>query len=372
MQVSDDPQLLKLMLEDTAHAPDIYKPTNYWAVFEKKFLPELQKLGLHDFRRRKNSVLSRFWAPDLSPSFSQIDLFKSRIFSNRITRRIPFWSRFLKFQMYLLNKILPISTTLPYGLDIEDLKQLVYEFARMQGEKVGAKLIDEFEASLVGNPEDIIKIGEKVYTMYILDYYCRYVYCCNYIDFDDIQVMVELGSGSGKQIEVIKKLHPNICFLLFDIPPQLYVCEQYLSAVFPDSVVSYRDTKILDSIPEIRKGKIFIFGNWKFPILEKVKIDLFWNAKSFQEMELEVVANYLKYINKQANAVFLQEVMGGAKIANKKGDPGVLKQTKLEDYKNGLTNFQIIDMSPSMLPASKLSRYSDSFWKRMANRNTVG
>jgi putative sugar O-methyltransferase len=353
MQVLDNPQLLKLMVEDTAHAPDIYKPTNYWSVYEKRFLPELQTLGLHDFRRRKNSILSSFGATDLANSFSQIDLFKSRIFTNRITRKIPFWLKFLSFQNHLLDKILPIE------------KLLSYEYVRMHGEKAGAKAIDEFEASLIGNPEDIITIGEKVYTMSILYYYLRYVYCCNHIDFDNIKIIVELGSGSGKQIEVIKKLHPGISFLLFDIPPQLYVCEQYLKSVFPDSLVSYKDTRNMDSIPEVKKGEIFILGNWKFPILEKVDIDLFWNAASFQEMEPDVVANYLSYINKQANAVFLQEAMGGKGVARKKGNHGVLKQSKLEDYKNGLTNFRLLDMSPCMLPIGKLSGYSDSFWERI-------
>ncbi len=364
VSVLDNPQLLKLMLEDTAHAPDIYKPTNYWSVYEKKFLPELQTLGLHDFRRRKNSILPSFGATDLATSISQIDLFKSRVFNNRITRKIPFWLKFLSFQSYLLNKILPITN--PYNIKIEDLKRLSYEFVRMQGEKVKAKSIDEFEASLVGNPEDIIKIGDKVYTMSILNYYLQYVYCCNYIDFDNIEIMVELGSGSGKQIEIIKKLHPDICFLLFDIPPQLYVCEQYLKAVFPNSVVSYKDTRNMDSIPKIQKGKIFIFGNWKFPIIEKVKIDLFWNAASFQEMEPDVVANYLNYINKQADAVFLQEVMAGKEVARKKWNHGVLKQTKLEDYKNGLINFRLFDMSPCLSPVGNLnSWYSNSFWKRI-------
>lgn len=45
MQVLDNPGLLKLMLKDTAHAPNIYRPTNYLAVYEDRLLTELQKLG---------------------------------------------------------------------------------------------------------------------------------------------------------------------------------------------------------------------------------------------------------------------------------------------------------------------------------------
>ena len=367
-QVIDEPQLLKLMLEDTTNAPDIYKPTNYWNVYKKKFLPELQKLGLHDFRRRKNSILSSFGATDLSlsPVPNRIDILKSNLFYNSITKKIPFHQTFLHKTNLLLNKILPI--TIPYDISIEDLKKLSYEIARVQGEKVEAKSINEFEVSLIGNPEDIIKVYDKVYTTGTLNYYLRYVYCYKHIDFDNIEIMVELGCGCGKQIEVIKKLYPNISFLLFDIPPQLYVCEQYLSAVFPDSVVSYNDTRNMDTIPEKRKGKIFIFGNWKFPILEKVKIDMFWNASSFQEMEPTVVSNYLKYINNRANAVYIQAVMSGKGIAKKRGDHGVLEQTKLEHYKKGLTNFRLIDMSTCIFPyvnAWNNKGYSDSFWKRI-------
>ena len=103
----------------------------------------------------------------------------------------------------------------------------------------------------------------------------------------------------------------------------------------------------MDLIPEVEKGKIFIFGNWKFPILEQLEIDLFWNSASFQEMEPDVVSNYLKYVNTQAKAVYLLETMKGKKIAKKKGDPGVIKKTTFQDYKNGLANFQLIDISPT-------------------------
>lgn len=359
MQVSDDPELLKLMLDDTAEASDLYKPTNYWAIYEKKFIPELQEYGLYNFRKRRNSILSSFGATDLSHTLGQIDLFKSKVFYNCVTRKIPLWSELLSLQNTLLNKILPVVGT----YKIEEFEQMLYEFIRMYGEKIGAKSVDEFEASLAGNPEGIVKIDGRVYTMAILGFYIQYVYCCNFINFDDVKIMVELGSGSGKQIEVMRKLYPDICFLVFDIPPQLYVCEQYLKSVFPGDVVSYRETKQMDSFSGEHKGKIFMFGNWKFPMIEEIPVDLFWNASSFQEMEPEVVANYLKFVNRSAKSVYLLEVMGGKEVASKKGDRGVLKQITIEDYKKGLTNFKLRDMSPPYWPISKRSMYSFSFWE---------
>ena len=122
---------------------------------------------------------------------------------------------------------------------------------------------------------------------------------------------------------------------------------------------------MMNLLPDDYKGKIFIFGNWKFPILEKINIDLFWNDTSFQEMEPNIVANYLKNINTRANAVFLSQIMEGKEVASKKGSHGVLKKTTLEDYKKGLSNFKLQDLSSTQDISHKGNLiHSNSFWKR--------
>ena len=78
MQVAVDSDLLKTMMKDTSASSDLYKPTNYWSTYEAQFLPELNKYGLHDFRRRKNSVLSSFGATD----------YVLRAFENRVVGRV--------------------------------------------------------------------------------------------------------------------------------------------------------------------------------------------------------------------------------------------------------------------------------------------
>ena len=67
------------MLEDSKNSSEIYHPSNYWNLYEKKFISELRKLGLQNFRRRKNSILSSFSGTDLLYSLGQINLFKYKI-----------------------------------------------------------------------------------------------------------------------------------------------------------------------------------------------------------------------------------------------------------------------------------------------------
>ena len=59
--------------------------------------------------------------------------------------------------------------------------------AIIQGEIAGSKSIEKLDSSLIGNPEDIVKIGSKVYTTKILFDYLRYVYCSKHIDFNNIK-----------------------------------------------------------------------------------------------------------------------------------------------------------------------------------------
>ncbi len=361
-QVKDDPAILKLMLADISKVPAVYLPTNYWKVYEKRFLPVLQKVGLKNFRKNYFHVFSGLGATDFFPPFGYIDIFRLRPVNNKILRKLPYWSAaFRKFNK-LLNKYIPVSTREDKLLLV---KRLMFNYANLYGKSFGAKPLELIDCSLYGNPaqQDLIKIDDRTYTYSMIDHYLRYVYVSRFIDFEKINIIVELGSGAGKQVEILKKLYPHITFVLFDIPPQLYICQQYLKSVFPNSVVPYEKTRFLNRLPKSAKGKIYIFGNWKIQLMDTVKVDLFWNAASFQEMEPNIVANYLEYVNRNARAAYIQAIMYGKEIAKREGVLGVLKRTKLKHYKNGLTNFKLVDLSGTAI-LEQSTEYSNSFWGR--------
>ena len=354
-QVKDDFELLETMMTDLSKVSELYKITNYWSYYEKKSIPEIKSLGLHDFRRRKNSVLSAFGATDLLPS--------SQFQNESLTGKRKIIKLLMKMSPH---KILKHLSRAYLGLNYQDLTMFCYQLAKFYGTNSMAKPIENLEASLVGNPEDIFLINGKNYTTSLIYYYLMYAYCSKFVNFESINSFMEIGSGLGKQIEVIKKLHPHINFFIFDIPPQLYVCEQYLSAIFPDSVISYRETKDMNQIPKT-SGKIFIFGNWKINEIENLNYDIFWNSASFQEMEPNVVSNYLNFVNKQTEKfAFLMERMIGKEVTNSKGGGGVLKQTTLEHYKKGLRDFSLKDMSDAMMIPNLSSKYGYkfSFWEK--------
>lgn len=359
LQVDDNPGLLEQMMIDLEQAPVLYQPTNYWKVYEKAFVSELRTIGLKDFRRRKDSVLSRFGATDLREKRSY-DL-KNNENLIKAFRKLPGGQKILLFIDSVINRVFYYIPFFSYFKKRADFK-----YACRLGERYNSGPLKKTEVTLAGYPMSVFRIEGRNYTTGFLYYYLRYVYCSRFISFNDIKIIVELGSGSGKQAEVIMKLHPGLIYIIFDIPPQLYVCQQYLEKVFPGAVVGYDITQKFESFTELKKGMIYIVASWKFPLIAGLYIDLFWNAASFQEMEPDVVSNYLGFVNKVSKNIYLQQNMAGKETAPKPGERGVLQPVTLEDYKMYLSGYELADISKClMLKGRSLPQgYMDSFWIR--------
>lgn len=372
LQVSDDPELLKLMLDDMEVADPLYKPTNFWAVSNDLLIREIEQAGLLDFRSRKKNRLGGFGATDCKSNLISLDLKKLRYVNNRLIRRLPGWSGFLeRISNYLANAI-----NRRCDFQDDDIYRMCWQFCHELGTKsTFAKPLSGLSESRMGNPEEYFSTPEgNIYTIRFLTYYLRYAFVSKNLDFDNVRTFVELGSGAGRQIEILKKLHPNTTYLLFDIAPQIYIAERYLDSVFPGEVVSYRQTRSLKDLENLEKGKIYVFGSWQFPLLKGTEIDVFWNAASMQEMEPDVVGNYLSIVDQCAINVFIEAVMHGHHIARRPGEPGVLKKTTIDDYQNGLSRFRMVDSAPTITcfgsatistsGTSTESGSTDTWWSR--------
>jgi putative sugar O-methyltransferase len=359
--ILEEPHILDLMTADMDKAPELYKPTNYWQYKEAFMMPSLKSEGLKDFRRKRMSVFASFGGIDVYPP-CWIDLRKSRLLNNRLVRWMGPWQSMLLG----LSKIVDTIASVVAPGYIKYLKEKPYRVAKEAEKKNGSLPVENFEASLVANPEYVFEVNGKVYTNNIFEYYLRYSYCCRFMDFSKVKVIVELGSGSCKLTEVIRKLHPHIAFLNFDISPQLYVGQMYLKSVFPNDVVGYEENRNLTAIAPPEPGKIYFYGSWQFPLLKDFSYDLFMNLTSFQEMEPHVVANYASFINGNSPYVFLHEQMAGKEVAQKEGDFGVLEPTKLEHYIKAFDKYDLVNAEDSRKETGefKWAGHKESFWVR--------
>jgi putative sugar O-methyltransferase len=374
--VKDDAQLLELMLVDQQRAAPIFQPTNYWKNYVDVVLSELRRDGLRGFRAREGSYMASFGATDAGVHWRV--LLDNRRLNNLRMRRLPGFVPLVTWLDRVVTETIGqrlLHGAMVYGLSAtqveRELEQRAAERAAALGREAGARPLAQLSISLEGEPKHVFHLDGKPMTMSLLNYYIRYAYVHRFFDFANASLVVELGSGSGKQVEVVSKLHPNICYFLFDIPPQLYVCEQFLKAVLGERVVSYGECRSMSDLPSPVAGKVFLFGNWQFPKLEKARVDLFWNAASLQEMEPDVVEMYLTTVDKSAQAVYLNETMSGMAKASRAGRPGVLNQTMLAHYERFLPSFRRVDMRPAEAPLWVHEGFSDTYWiRRDSERRT--
>lgn len=313
-------------MSDMARAPELYRPTNYWSVYEALFLPEIRKKGLRDFRRRRHSIFETFGATDLllRGGISAPAKFKG---AGRVARALE--------KLAWGNPLFPFLG-LTDGRP-EWITSYFYRYAKKRFEAAGLDL-GACPTSPCGNPEDFVEIDGRPWSLAHLNYCVMVADAARHIPLRDGMVLCELGAGMGRNIEIFAKLFPAVTILLFDIPLQLYVSNQYLTSVFGSRVVPYRQavslepasgSAFLDSI----RGKIVILPAWAMPAWTAVKIDLFWNSASFQEMEPDVAKNYLGLVAAMGpKDIYINALPGGNYWGEWKPGQGGTREPVLERY----------------------------------------
>lgn len=254
---------------------------------------------------------------------------------------------------------------MPYGLYLSDIQETAYHHCELMGKLAGVKPISEIESSTFGNPRDIFEINGKKYTMPFLTYYVRMCYVQIHLNLKGDETIVELGSGSGHQVEILKKVFPDLTILCFDLPYTLYLADAYLKAVLGDGeiVEALEGIKQKDSL-NVQKGKVNLYGNWQIPLLEGNKFDLFWNAASFGEMEPHIVKNYLNYVLPECQSIYLLQARHGKESSKNKG---VETPISFEDYNQMLEGFTLLAEDDPYQAHKKLREgigYFHAVWKK--------
>ncbi len=329
-------------------APEIFHVGRYWQAYEQKIIEEVKTADLRELRSGKYPLFSTFGFNDLVYHYH------------------PTMPSYVKSARKLVRKLfIDNRASLPYSLKLDDIREMAYRHCLLQGQLTGALPITAIEASDFGNPQDVFLFQGKMYTMSFLNFYLRYCFVQNYTNIKGDEIIVELGSGSGYQTEILKKLYPNLTILCFDLPAQLYLCEQYLTGVFgKDAIESSENNLTITSLSEIKKGKINFLGNWQMPLLRGFAFDVFWNAASFGEMEPEIVANYLSYVKDEAAWVYLLQARNGKESTQ---STGVVQPIRFDDYQTMLASTHALvheeDVYEANRRMSKTGGYFQAVWK---------
>ena len=191
----------------------------------------------------------------------------------------------------------------------------------------------DFTESDIGNPYEHFTYHGKKYSRSSLNYLLGLT-CLKKLapDFNP-KVVLEIGGGFGTLGEILLKSNlQNFKYIDLDLPPLFLIAEEYLKNINHNEEYFFSHEDAIQQKINIESLPKFSFlPNWKIECLIG-SIDLFVNFISFQEMEPEIVKNYVKKIEKlQPKYVLLRNLKEGKQI-HKEGHLGVRTPILSEDY----------------------------------------
>jgi len=340
-----DQKLIKEIMLDSKNQSDLYMSGNYWNIYEKNILKQIEENDLTKFRSWPGGAgvgniqsfgggekqLARSFGKHFHPfdmKFLKLDNFplirKYNSFINRLSKKLPFFSYFAfraaEARQYFFSAQEELQRTW-YNLIFNLDKDLL-----------------EISDSTFGNPIGFYK-KDKFYTNQFLRELTHVHFVKKNTDFNKIESIIELGSGIGLLASCFLKLKKNVKYLLIDIAPMIFFSEYYLRNL-GFKVCGYKELKNMKN-PNLNKifeeYQVCCIPSWKLELLKDYKSDLFINVASFQEMENDQSKNYINIIKKSVKqGVYLSNKINGHHKSVKKDMFGVLKATTKLSIENEL------------------------------------
>jgi len=214
-------------------------------------------------------------------------------------------------------------------------------------EKAKKPYLHNFSECLVGNPVEQFEFEGKKFSRSSLNYILGLAFLKKHLGNDEPRTVLEIGGGFGTLGEILSTSGiADFHYIDIDIPPAGYVAEYYLGEalgkenIFGRSAARKEEEIVIEKLPAIT-----VLPPW---YLEKLSgsIDLFVNFISFQEMEPDIVKNYLSHVIRlDAKWILLRNMREGKQKKTPENGIGVITPIISSDYIDMLPNYHLIDQN---------------------------
>lgn len=294
----EEMKILNDMIEVIRKSKSIYHPSLFWENLNKINLEQLQTSGYSNFKRTINQNYFNFLITSLIDNQfisiflkwlknPKLEILMSKFEGEKYIETFKHKFKFNKMQ------------SLFYKLFVS----MLWEYTRTIDKE---NLLKNLEEPIEGNPLRIFYKG-KLISQDLCNSILEYYSIMNYVPLNEREnlTIAELGGGYGRCAFVFLKAM-KCKYVLFDIPPALYVCQRYLSAIFPElKIFKFRDFKEYSEIKlEYENADICFFAPNQMELLPKRQFNIFINISSLHEMTLRQIKHYFHLINGYCNGYF--------------------------------------------------------------------
>ena len=304
--------LTQRSLTELEQQTEQYRPTNFWGPGLEQLLSEMRNRDLAEFKRWP---ASSFW---FYPTYGQ-----------------GYTYAIMDHALAAIRDMHPTATQsfMRAALGGVQQAQRDYDVARIWWNQQNWPFdLMGFSESAVGKPPQAYPVAPgyditvgRAYNNYLL----MLAALSQHVDAPP-RSFLEIGGGFGVLGEIVKSRDPQTRYLDVDIPPLLTVASYYLTTLFGSDDFTLYD----DAIPT--QGRITVPHSGVLPNYRLADIDaefeVFVNSFSFQEMEPDVVDNYIDLVCRKGirYAVSLNSRDGKEKAATA-GEHGALEPVKASD-----------------------------------------
>lgn len=281
---------LQQMFDGLARAQPEVLPSRYWVELNRKNLDQLQTSGYENFKR---TIALNYFTWMVGPEDAQFRFLRGRL--PAVTVALDAARALLGRRHDLFDR--------KQSWNYNFLTQLLWSYAQTQDKE---RILDRLDEPLEGNPPRVYRRG-KLISQDLANSALEYQAIMDAgIERHNIRTVMELGAGYGRTAFTFLTLHPDIRYLVVDIPPALFVAERYLSSQFKDRrIFRYREFIDYSAVrEEVERAEIAFFLPNQLPLLPTRMADLFINISSLHEMRQEQIEYYFEQIQRLTRRYF--------------------------------------------------------------------
>ena len=265
-------------------------PSKYWVALNKKNLEQLEKYGYENFKR---TIALDYFTWLVSPWDEQIKYLVGNLPVRTVIKNV------FRTLLTRKHKCFNWAQSLSYNF----ITYMVYEYV-LRNDK--ACLLDNLDEPAEGNPPEVY-LKRKLISQDLANSVLEFKAVMDSgIDKKAIKTIIELGAGYGRTAYVFLKLIPGVRYFIVDIPPALYIAQEYLSHQFKNKkIFGFRKFKQFSEIKEeLENSDIAFFLPTQLEALPDKAADLFINISSLHEMNKGQINYFFNQIGRLTGKYF--------------------------------------------------------------------
>lgn len=281
------------MVNELKMSPRIYTPSPYWKKLNLFHIQQLNDYGLQNFKRSVNRSYYNWGV--IGFVYQQMPFVRSELMKGNFNPLIK--SKYKKSNVQHANE-LEAGGKFFYGIFVSYLYDYISRIdhldllKRISEPSFGSPLLVSYHGKIIS--QDVCNSVHEFYSIMQVN------------NLNSKFEIAEMGAGYGRLAYVFLKALPRANYCIIDIPPALFVAQEYLKKVFPkEKIFSFRH---FDNFNEIEKE--FNSSRLRFLLPHQIEnipkdfFDITINIASFQEMATGQIKNYIKQIDRLTKGYF--------------------------------------------------------------------